>query len=158
RGVSRAGPGPRDRLRARHRVARPPARPPADRERGARRADTRPHRTRADQWPGSQELAVLTSVLTALAGPVLWGALSGMEVALAALLVTGGLVLRADGREPAAAIALGLATLARPEAFLLVPLCWLSGPLTRRRTLWWFVPVATCLLPWVVFNVATVGS
>ena len=89
----------------------------------------------AHRWTGSQELALLTSVLTALAGPVLWGALSGMEVALAALLVTGALVLRADGREPAAAIALGLADLARPEAFLLVPLCWLSGPLTWRRTL-----------------------
>src|SRR5262249_45610527 len=83
---------------------------------------------------------------------------SGMEVALAALLVTAGLLLRASEREPAAAIVLGLATLARPEAFVLVPLCWFSGPLTRRRALWWFVPVAACLLPWVIFNVATVGS
>ena len=112
----------------------------------------------ARRWTGRDDLALLVSVLTALAGPVLWGALSGMEVALAALLVTAALVLRASERELAAAITLGLATLARPEAIVLVPLCWVSGPLTRRRAGLWFVPLAACLLPWVVFNVATVGS
>ncbi len=110
------------------------------------------------RWTGSGDLTLLVSVLTALAGPMLWGALSGMEVALAAVLVTASLVLRADERELPAAISLGLATLARPESILLLPLCWLSGPLTRSRALIWGVPVAACLLPWVAFNLATVGS
>src|SRR5262249_62132423 len=101
----------------------------------------------ARRWTEREDLALLASVLTALAGPLLWGALSGMEVALAALLVTAALVLRASERELAAAITLGLATLARPEAIVLVPLGWLSGPLTRRRALLWFVPLAACLLP-----------
>jgi hypothetical protein len=110
------------------------------------------------RWTGSDDLALLVSVLTALSGPMLWGALSGMEVSLAALLVTATLVLRADERELAAAVTLGLAALARPEALVLLPLCWLSGPLTRRRALSWALPVVGCLLPWVAFNVATVGS
>ena len=109
-------------------------------------------------WTGHRGLGLLASALTALAGPMVWGALSGMEVSLAALLVTGSLVLRAQDREGAAAVALGLGTLARPEAILLLPLFWLSGPLTWRRALRWGGPVAACVAPWVAFNLATIGS
>ena len=112
----------------------------------------------AELWTGRRELALLALVLTALAGPMLWGALSGMEVSLAALLVTTALVFRAREREGAAAVALGLAALTRPEAILLLPLFWLSGPLTWRRVLTWLGPVAACVAPWVAFNLATIGS
>ena len=112
----------------------------------------------AELWTGRRELGLLASVVTALAGPMVWGALSGMEVALAALLVTAALVLRAREREGAAAVALGLGALARPEAVLLLPLFWLSGPLTWRRVLTWLGPVAACVAPWVAFNLATIGS
>ncbi|HEX9747829.1 MAG TPA: hypothetical protein VGB86_05420, partial [Methylomirabilota bacterium] len=46
-------------------------------------------------WAGRRDLALLASVLVALAGPMVWGALSGMEVTLAAFLVTAALVLHA---------------------------------------------------------------
>ncbi|MGH7420605.1 MAG: hypothetical protein ACREI4_03160 [Candidatus Rokuibacteriota bacterium] len=109
-------------------------------------------------WTGRRELGLLASVLVALAGPIAWGALSGMEVGLAALLVTGALVLHTRGRVWPASAALGLATLARPETALLLPLFWLGGPLTWRRALGWGLPVAGCLAPWVVFNLATTGT
>jgi len=112
----------------------------------------------AGLWTGDRGLGLLASALTALAGPMVWGALSGMEVSLAAFLVTASVLLHAQDREGAAALALGLATLARPEAILLVPLFWLSGPLTWRRGLKWLGPVAACLAPWVAFNLATIGS
>jgi hypothetical protein len=112
----------------------------------------------AERWTDRRELALLAAALTALAGPMVWGALSGMEVSLAALLVTAALVLRAAEREAAAALALGLGALARPEAVLLLPLFWLSGPLTWRRALTWLGPVALCVAPWVAFNVATIGN
>ena len=63
----------------------------------------------AEVWTGSRELGLLASVLTALAGPMVWGALSGMEVPLAALLVCASLLLNARGSPWAAAAALGLA-------------------------------------------------
>ncbi len=97
-------------------------------------------------------------MLVALTGPMVWGALSGMEVALAALLVTATFVLHARGRAWAAGAALGLAALARPEAVLLLPLFWLAGPLTARRALAWGLPVAGCLAPWVAFNLGTTGT
>jgi hypothetical protein len=109
----------------------------------------------AEVWAESRELGLLASVLTALAGPMVWGALSGMEVSLAAVLVCAALLLNARGRPGAAAGALGLAVLARPEAVLLLPLLWLSGPLTWRRGVSWLAPVAACLGPWVVFNWTT---
>jgi hypothetical protein len=109
-------------------------------------------------WTESRALGRLAAVLTALAGPMVWGALSGMEVSLAALLVTGALVAHATDRPLLAAGALGLGTLARPEAVLLLPLFWLGGPLTWRRGLAWLVPVAGCLAPWVLFNLATTGN
>lgn len=109
-------------------------------------------------WAGRRDIAILASVLVALAGPMVWGALSGMEVSLAALLVTAALLLHARGRAWAGGVALGLAALARPEAALLLPLLWLAGPLTGRRALAWGLPVAGFLAPWVAFNLATTGT
>jgi arabinofuranosyltransferase len=109
-------------------------------------------------WAGRHDVAILASVLVALAGPMVWGALSGMEVTLAALLVTAALVLHARGRAWAGGVTLGLAALARPEVVLLLPLLWLAGPLTGRRALAWGLPVAGFLTPWVAFNLATTGT
>ncbi len=109
-------------------------------------------------WAGRHEVAFLASVLVALAGPMVWGALSGMEVALAALLVTAALLLHTRGRAWGGGGVLGLAALARPEAVLLLPLLWLAGPLRGRRALAWGLPVAGCLAPWVAFNLATAGT
>jgi hypothetical protein len=109
-------------------------------------------------WAGRHDVAILASVLVALAGPMVWGALSGMEVTLAALLVTAVLVLHAQGRAWAGGVTLGLAALARPEAALLLLLLWLAGPLTGRRALAWGLPVAGFLTPWVAFNLATTGT
>jgi arabinofuranosyltransferase len=109
-------------------------------------------------WTGRADAALLASVLVALTGPMVWGALSGMEVALAALLVTAALLLHARDRAWAAGAALGAAALARPEAVLLLPLFWLGGPLTRRRAVAWGIPVAGFLAPWIVFNLATTGT
>ncbi len=109
-------------------------------------------------WAARHDVAILASVLVALAGPMVWGALSGMEVALAAGLVTAAFLLHARGRAWAAGAALGLGALARPEAALVLPLFWLAGPLTGRRALAWGLPVAGFLAPWVVFNLATTGT
>jgi hypothetical protein len=109
-------------------------------------------------WTERRELALLAAALAALAGPIVWGALSGMEVSLAALLVTAALVCQAKGRPVLAAAALGLGALARPEVVLLLPLSWLSGPLTWRRAVAWLAPVGACLAPWVGFNLATTGT
>lgn len=109
-------------------------------------------------WTGRADAALLASVLVALTGPMVWGALSGMEVALAALLVTAALLLHARDRAWAAGAALGAAALARPEAVLLLLLVWLGGPLTRRRAVAWGIPVAGFLAPWIVFNLATTGT
>ncbi len=55
-------------------------------------------------------------------GRLAWGALSGMEVPLAAALVAAGILLAVRGHDLGAAATLGAATLARPEAALLVAL------------------------------------
>jgi arabinofuranosyltransferase len=112
----------------------------------------------AELWTERRGLGLCASVLTALAGPMVWGALSGMEVTLAALLVTAALVLHARGRSLPAAVALALATVTRPETAVLLPLFWLAGHLTWRRALAWLVPTAICLGPWIAFNLATIGG
>jgi hypothetical protein len=89
---------------------------------------------------------------------MVWGALSGMEVTLAALLVTAALAAHVAGRVPLAAALIGLAALARPESVLLVPLLWLAGPLTARRSAIVLGLPAVILLPWVAFNVGTTGT
>src|SRR4030095_3358243 len=118
----------------------------------------------AEIWTERRSLGLLASALTALAGPMVWGALSGMEVTLAALLVTAALVLNARrrsapaGRAVRAASALALGTVARPESVILLPLFWLSGVPTWRRAVIWLAPTAICLGPWVAFNLSTIGS
>ena len=106
-------------------------------------------------WTGHPLLGLLASVLVALAGPMVWGALSGMEVALAALLVTAAFTQHTQGRPWLGGAAIGLGVLARPEAAVLPPLFWLAGALTGRRALAWGLPVTVCLVPWVAFNLRT---
>ena len=109
-------------------------------------------------WTGDAALGLTAALVTAWSAPMVWGALSGMEVTLAALLVTAALAAHAAGRLPIAAALAGLAVLARPESVLLVPLLWLAGPLTARRSaIVWGLP-AVILLPWVAFNVRTAGT
>jgi hypothetical protein len=112
----------------------------------------------AAEWTRSRGWALAGGLATALAGPLVWGALSAMEVSLAALLVTAALLAHASGRHWLTALLSGLAALARPEAVLLVPLIWLAGPLTLRRAASLLGVPAALLVPWVAFNLATVGS
>jgi hypothetical protein len=112
----------------------------------------------AARWTGDRWLALLAGVVAAITGPLVWGALSGMEVCLAALLVTAALLRHTDGRDWAPALLLGLATLARPEALLLVPLVWMARPITWRRTAIFVGVTAVCLAPWVAFNLVTAGT
>ena len=111
----------------------------------------------AGRFTGHEGLGLLAGALTALAGPLAWGALSGMEVSLAALLVTGGLLAHSMGRDGAAAALLALAVLARPESVLLLPLVWAAGPLTPRRTMLFAVTAGLIVAPWVAFNLVTTG-
>jgi arabinofuranosyltransferase len=112
----------------------------------------------AIQWTGEPLLGLGAGVVTALSAPMVWGALSGMEVTLAALLVTGALCAHASGRVTLAALLIGAAALARPESVLLVPLLWLGGPLTLKRSLASLgIPVAV-LSPWIAFNLWTAGT
>lgn len=109
-------------------------------------------------WTGNTALGLTAALVTAWSAPVVWGALSGMEVTLAALLVTAVLVAHTAGGTALSAALLGLAVLARPESLLLLPLLWCAGPLTiRRSAILWGLPAAL-LLPWVAFNLRTGGT
>ena len=109
-------------------------------------------------WTGDTALGLTAALVTAWSAPLVWGALSGMEVTLAAALVTGALIAHAAGRAALSAALIGLAALTRPEAVMLVSLLWLGGPLTvSRSAIMWGVPLAM-LAPWVVFNLQTAGT
>jgi hypothetical protein len=107
---------------------------------------------------GARGLALTAGLITATAGPLVWGALSGMEVALAALLVTAAIACHAGGRDVETAILLALASLARPEAVVVMLLVWMARPITVKRTVVFAGIAACCLGPWVVFNVITAGT
>ncbi len=109
-------------------------------------------------WTADRGAAAVAGTLTALAGPLLWGALSGMEVTLAAALVTGGILAHATGRDLAAAALLALAVLARPESVLVFALVWAAGSWAPRRALLFALALAVIVGPWVAFNLATGGS
>jgi arabinofuranosyltransferase len=59
--------------------------------------------------------------------------------------------------QPGAATAAALASLARPEAILLVPLLAAARPLTLRRVLVFVAVTVAVLAPFVAFSYATVG-
>jgi hypothetical protein len=109
-------------------------------------------------WTADAALGLTAALVTAWSAPMVWGALSGMEVTLAALLVTAALVAHVEGRAAPSAALVGLAVLARPESVLLVPLLWLAGPLTARRSATALGIPALLLLPWVAFNLRTSGT
>ena len=112
--------------------------------RGAGEGPRAPAAASAAAWPrgrspppstGDPGLGVLAGAVTALSGPMLWGALSGMEVALAAALATGAFCRPAARALVAAALAQPRHA-ARPEAVLLVPLRgWRARFAPRRSSL-----------------------
>ena len=87
---------------------------------------------------------------------LVWGALSGMEVPLAALCVAAGAWAIAADRPGLGAAGLGLATLARPEAGLLVGLHAL-GAGRWREALRRAAVSAAIVAPAVVFNLIVGG-
>jgi arabinofuranosyltransferase len=109
-------------------------------------------------WGATPVAALGAAVGMAWAGPLVWGALSGMEVSLAALLVAAVMLAVARGRDAVAAVLVALAALARPEAILLVPLLLLSRPLSLGRLALVCAIVTVVLAPAVAFSLATVGA
>ena len=103
-------------------------------------------------------LALLAAVGLLWTGPMAWGALSGMEVTLAALLVAAALLAHARDRLVWSAAWAALAALARPEAVLLVPCLALARPLGARRLAAFGALTAAALLPMVLFSLWTVGA
>jgi arabinofuranosyltransferase len=101
--------------------------------------------------------ALVAAVGLLWTGAFAWGALSGMEVTLAALLVAVALLALARDATWTTAVAVALATLARPEAIVLAPLLALARPLTARRALLFMAVIAAVLAPFVAFSYATVG-
>ena len=103
------------------------------------------------------EAALVAAVTLLWTGAFAWGALSGMEVTLAALLVAAALLGLARHQTWATAVAAALAVLARPEALLVVPLLALARPLTLRRAAIFAAVTVVLLVPFVAFSYATVG-
>jgi arabinofuranosyltransferase len=102
-------------------------------------------------------IALVAAIALLWTGPFAWGALSGMEVTLAALLVACGLLALTRDVTWATAAAGALASLARPEAILVLPLLAMARPLTWRRALVFAAVTAALLAPFLAFSYATVG-
>ena len=115
-------------------------------------------RRAAVAWGARGDVALAASIALSWMGPIAWGALSGMEVSLAALLVAGALLAHARDRELATAACVALAVLARPEALLLVPFFVASRPLTVRRVSVFAVVTLVVVAPAVLFSLWTAGT
>jgi hypothetical protein len=115
-------------------------------------------RRAAVAWGVPPAAALAAAVALACSGPLLWGALSGMEVTLAAALVAAALLAHARERPAWTALAAALAVLARPEALLLTPLFLGARAISLRRLAVFVGVTAVVLAPAVWFSVATVGS
>ena len=115
-------------------------------------------RRAARAWGSSRVGALAAAIALSWTGGMAWGALSGMEVPLAALLVAAALLAHARRRDAWTALCAALAVLARPEALILVALLALARPLTARRALLFVAVTAVVLAPAVLFSLATVGG
>jgi arabinofuranosyltransferase len=115
-------------------------------------------RRAAQAWGAPPGVAVVAGVALLWTGPIAWGALSGMEVTLAALLVAAALVAHATERHWLTAALAGLAVTARPEAALLIPFLLLSRPLAPARLAAFVLVPAVVIAPMVAFSCATVGA
>jgi hypothetical protein len=109
-------------------------------------------------WGAPPVAALGAGVALLWTGPLAWGALSGMEVALAALLVAGALLAHARERPLVTAVLAALAVAARPESALVVPFLALARPLTLARAAAFVVIPILVMAPAVVFSWATVGA
>jgi arabinofuranosyltransferase len=119
--------------------------------------------------------ALGAGLVVVLTPRLLWGSLSGMEIGLYAALCTAGVALHlrrsqlgeSEGLSVGATLCVGLATLARPECALLMPLIlvdrWLrdGGGRPRREELrGWAVHLAlfaVVVAPFVIFNLGLHG-
>jgi hypothetical protein len=108
-------------------------------------------------WGAAPAAAAAAGLALLAAGPMVWGALSGMEVPLAALLVAGALAADSRGRQVLAAALAALAPLARPEAIVFSLLLAVARP-GRRRIVLFGVLIALALAPVVAFSLLTVGA
>lgn len=109
-------------------------------------------------WGAPEPTALVAGVGLAWTGAMAWGALSGMEVTLAALLVAAALLAHARGATALTALAAALAVLARPEAIVLVPLFLFAERPTLRRVAIFAGITALVLAPSVAFSLLTVGA
>jgi hypothetical protein len=109
-------------------------------------------------WGASRPTALVAAVGLCWSGPFVWGALSGMEVTLAALLVTVAMLALARDWLMVTALAGALATLARPEAIVLLPLLALARRPTARRLAVFAAIVIVVLVPFMAFCWATTGT
>lgn len=109
-------------------------------------------------WGAPREVALVAGAALLWSGPITWGALSGMEVALAALLATASLLAHASDRCWLTAALAGLAVTARPEAALLIPLLVLSRPPTAARLAAFVLIPLVVVAPMIAFSYATVGA
>lgn len=116
-----------------------------------------------------EHVSGLAAAIMALAiAPFAWCALSGMEVAFAAALLVGSLLLLAraprEGRPSWLLVAcLAATSLSRPEATLLVGIVVGVSVLTRlhrrawREAAWWLLPLAPPIV-WLVANKLIAGN
>jgi hypothetical protein len=109
-------------------------------------------------WGASREVAVAAGIALSWMGGMAWGALSGMEVSLAALLVAAAMLTQAADRPVWTATLASLASMTRPEAVLLLPLLMLAKPLSLRRCLAFAVIPLAIAAPMIAFSLATTGT
>ena len=115
-------------------------------------------RTAALAWGAPPVLATGAALALLWTGGTAWGALSGMEVPLAALLVAAALLAHARAQPLPTALLAALAALARPEAALLIPLLAAARPPLPRRLGLFALVTVLAFAPAVAFSLATVGA